>query len=291
MLTHTYTREILFQYRSADTAIKHILHGGTIRLGSLVGTNDPRETDPWFFGMSGDDPLLISDPEAFSRKFLEWQRDVDRVLKWGCRVGCFSQDEPDQTPGLGDLDVRVHTLRQGYDHDRMWAQYADYHTGICVFFDKARLIRTMEEYAHCEEAQMIHGPVEYFHRYDTYDRPSAIPIADIEAHGITAVAKKHRERFARRLYLTKDSDWLQEHEYRFVWLDGSDDANNDPINVPIGDCIRAVCLGAHFPENRIDEIRDLHEHMRINVHQIRYAYGHLSVLPRLHNPDFDASGH
>jgi hypothetical protein len=284
MLTHAYTRDLLFHYTKHETALTYILSTKTLRLSPLSVMNDPRETDPWTFSMIVGEDMIGIDPETSGRQFLHWQQELDREMKCGCRIACLTQDQPDPHPWAGDLDVRVHTLRQGYDHDRMWAQYADNHTGVCVFFDKSKLIQRMIDHAERVGAKMIHGPVEYYHRYDPLDRDIFRAFHELSAEalriqGAPAFAMRHREQFARGLYLTKDSDWGSEHEYRFVRIDPSDTNPSKPIDVPIDGCIRALCLGAHFPEDRYDEVRDLKRRLGIDCLVIRYMSGHLNVMP------------
>jgi len=158
MLLHAYTRNLLFHYTSRERAVENIFRNMTIRMGPLLGTNDPRETAPWGFSMTLENEGIGPSGE----RFLEINREIDRNLKNSCRIVCFSEDSPDLNPGLGHPDhyVRDDLGPQGYAHDRMWAQYAGNHTGVCIFFDRARLTQRMEEHFK-NRGRLLHGAVSY----------------------------------------------------------------------------------------------------------------------------------
>ncbi len=64
-MLHAYTRNLLFHYTTKERAIENILHDMTLRMGSMKATNDPRETDPWFFGFTVEDEEIAPSGEEF----------------------------------------------------------------------------------------------------------------------------------------------------------------------------------------------------------------------------------
>ncbi len=76
MLLHAYTRNLLFHYTSRERAVENIFRNMTIRMGPLLGTNDPRETAPWGFSMTLENEGIGPSGE----RFLEINREIDRNL-------------------------------------------------------------------------------------------------------------------------------------------------------------------------------------------------------------------
>ncbi len=109
----------------------------TIRMGPLINMNDPRETEPWLLGWNFEDQQLFTELANDASKRDALSRDINERLKKGCNLLCLTEDRPLE----GQVDIV-----QGFAHDRMWAQYADNHTGICIFFDKEKLTARMKEH-------------------------------------------------------------------------------------------------------------------------------------------------
>ncbi len=129
----------------------------------------------------------------------------------------------------------------------MWAQYAGNHTGVCIFFDRARLTQRMEEHFK-NRGRLLHGAVSYDSGRMPRDNPFELSYDEIHRVGVGAFAKEHRRKYARQLYLTKNPDWASEQEYRYVWIDEDDECQDDAEYVSIKGCIARVCLGNRFPE-------------------------------------------
>lgn len=275
-MQHAFTRGQLFHYTTKERAIEYIFHGMTIRMGSMRATNDPRETDPWFFGWIMDDNESGPDGEDF----FEVNRKIDEILKRSCLVACFTGDAPDPHPEFDpDLYAREDLGLQGYEHDRMWAQYVGNHAGVCILFDRDELVRRMEEHFRGRPGRLLHGPVDYDSEIDLRNSPFyELSWKEMRQMGVEAYARQHGERFARQLYMTKSPDWVSEQEYRFVWI-GEGEDEDEAEYVPIKGCVSAVCLGARFPEVYETNMRAIKERLGIDVYKIHYSYGKLRILP------------
>jgi len=119
MLRGTDTSRLVYHYTRASTAIEFILHEMKLRLSPLRDTNDPNEE-------AAPSDFRGSTPEGLSS-------DVDRMMERRM-LACFSRDRPGT-----DYHSNAPLVGHGYARDRMWAQYADSHRGVCLFFDRATL--------------------------------------------------------------------------------------------------------------------------------------------------------
>lgn len=156
-MLHAFTRQQLFHYTTKETAIEKIFPDTTIRMGSMRATNDPRETAPWFFGWVMEE----GEPDP-GYEFFAIDERIDEMLKRACLIACFTKDAPDPYPEIDpDRYFREDLGLQGYEHDRMWAQYAGNHTGVCILFDRDRLEQRMKEHYRDRPGRLLHGSVAY----------------------------------------------------------------------------------------------------------------------------------
>ncbi|HYO51692.1 MAG TPA: hypothetical protein VEU50_02745, partial [Archangium sp.] len=95
-LRHSYTKNLLFHYTTKEKAIEYIFRTMTIRLGSTATANDPRESDPLFFGFSIENEEVTPNHE----ELLDTQNRINKTLKKTCLIACFSEDKPDLNPHI-----------------------------------------------------------------------------------------------------------------------------------------------------------------------------------------------
>jgi len=125
----------LFHYTSRAKALEHILPTGRLRFGRLPRTHDPREFAPVWFGIAG---FVGEDDELTTRSPFELIEEAQDLLRGSVHVLCFTEDQPSRSGlhrGYGNGPLRA----------RMWAQYSDNHTGVCLCFDGDRHIAAASE--------------------------------------------------------------------------------------------------------------------------------------------------
>ena len=117
---------------------------------------------------------------------------------------------------------------RGMHHPRMWAQYANNATGVCLAFDKEKLLRSIEEQnSFCDSR-----PVEYVQKFELRNFNSN---ESKEAF----VSKNYKDVFFKKLI-----DWRDECEYRIFTL-------NDKEYFDFGDSLKAIYLGPKFKDTFI----------------------------------------
>lgn len=116
----------LYHYTRPDT-LALILDSGRIRLGSYAETNDPRERKQWLASLTADTFDDLQDGES-----LELVMQIDRWIRRGVRLSCFTVDYPEPPDWAGG------NFHSGWARARMWHQYAGDHTGAVLVFDAER---------------------------------------------------------------------------------------------------------------------------------------------------------
>jgi hypothetical protein len=201
--------EFLYHYTKGSTALSRILANRTIRLGSYVDTNDPKETKSWHFQFGTNENRDLG-----RYRYAELSRWLTDELKRKTKLVCFSMDTQ---PLTGDHVRDI--FNRGFSKPRMWAQYAERHAGVCLVFDRAKLAEKFKEQLSAYHL-VISGPVRYVNRSVIpdllTDNEYTINIDVLETHGQEAYVQRHLRTFYQRLFFEKMTDWRDETEWRWV---------------------------------------------------------------------------
>ncbi len=139
-------------------------------------------------------------------------------------------------------DIGVFSLTANLDSILSWSHYADSHRGFCVGFHTLSL----QAYLKSCGSFLDLRPVDYTKEY---------PL--INAY------KTSEEEITNKIVWTKSKEWEYEHEYRVLWLNGT----NKPLRIPDG-IIRRVVLGCQInPADKTEMISIL-----------RYRTGRISLF-------------
>jgi hypothetical protein len=254
-----------------DIALDLILKNRSLRLGPLSVTNDPRETTSWSFAVGtswSEDAAKGPDVKELARK----NPDYNRLIRSGCRILCVSED----AKNTSKLDIH----NRSYGKPRMWAQYGGNHAGVCLLFDKKILEKEITDRCGPTET-LICGKVEYGDYFEVSNSISWMRYMDafhlsgdqIIKDGLEATLLRHRDEFKDVFFFQKNKDWENENEFR--WIIRGD--SNEPIFVRIEDSLRAILLGAEFPDDRLGEVHQFCSEYRAYVARIFWLNGRPGV--------------
>jgi hypothetical protein len=225
----------LYHYTSSDAAILGILANRSIRMSPFQGTNDLWESRPLWPNLQGEIRRNDIPADGF---FAIWE-DIDRYIRGYSKVACFTQDWD-----LPDSLMHPDALR-GWAHLSLWAHYGAGHTGVCLRFDRDRLVAAFEA-ARENAIHQFYGPVRY-RRAEFGVGPHGISLEQAEEFGIDAVALRYAHVHRERVFFRKHADWASESEFRLVRTDLS----TEPHYFDISNALTGVVLGDAFPDDRI----------------------------------------
>ncbi|MEF3306259.1 DUF2971 domain-containing protein [Paenibacillus sp. GYB003] len=192
----------LYHYTTNETALEHILTSNELRFSPLIKTNDPKETKDWQFSYRIDSIDRNKELPDIAHLFKE-------ELQRRCKVVCFTRDDPRKF-----VSGQSRILHRGYCRPRMWAQYANNHTGVCLVFDKSKLNDLIiNQLGFLGELQQ--GAVRY---KDTKVKMEVFSLdcSKIQQLGVEKFYKYHLRKHLKSLIFEKLVDWKSELEYR--WL-------------------------------------------------------------------------
>lgn len=238
----------LHHYTTRDAALGNILPLGQLRLSPLAWTNDPRESQPWLYGMSGppeDDPDF---------DFLEVMQTIDRRIRSTTKVACLTRSDPETMA----RDGADYMFARGWSHSRMWDQYAGGHRGVCLIFDREKLSKQMHETLNA--GVLWEEPVEYENVPIAAAYAQEFKYAEIERLGVEVFAEEHVAQHWRAFFFMKTRDWASEWEYRWVYRD----SHPGPVFVSIREALAGIVIGASFPEVDVPLLRHYSDDLGIS---------------------------
>jgi hypothetical protein len=204
--------QLVYHFTRRDSALR-ILRERKICLGELRRSNDPRETRSW--------SLMIDTPQDDSAA-VQVARSMSSQ-KAGARFLCCTSDDHPSSNGA-----------RGHQRLRMWAQYGEKHKGACLVLDREVLSRQVG----LLPGRALEGHISYNRHMGAWTdcfrvRQAADETAD-------AAVRRHLARYGSELLLTKDQDWRDEAEYRFVAIGPATAPKETAIDLT---ALRGVIIG------------------------------------------------
>jgi len=230
--SHFSTSQYLYHFTSLETALEKILPTGKLRLGPFLKTNDPRETKEWLFPISFKNDEF---PGFFSRENMDLNQQLNNAIKKHCKVLCFCKDYMKQPKSV--------YFGRSYQRPSLWAHYAENHRGVCLVFDRKKLVATARRELRGKGTLHI-GSVVYQGQSKLYDQSEfRVFYSEVMKNSVEVAAEKLIKEKHRDLFFWKHDDWKNECEYRFVLRSNND--HDDYISV--GDSIKGIIIGCDFP--------------------------------------------
>jgi hypothetical protein len=216
----------LYHYTRLGTAVEAILPSLQLRFSRFSNMRDPRET-LWAFAAS-----FWGEDEGFFESLSNAHRRLDE-LKSSVRLISLTWDRASED---SETDPR---FGRGYAHPRLWEQYADDHTGVCLCFSIPELLEAVNRAISGAGGQFSeHGEVMYRDR-EIGRRASNIDLNAVARVGLDEVLLDLFEVHQHDLFFTKLRDWGSEMEYRFLtyWDDPGE------LYVDVSSTLKAVVAG------------------------------------------------
>lgn len=211
--------------------------------------NDPREAKQWSstgtLAAAGD----YTDAEMKTR--------VNDVLRRSARLLAMTVDR-EPTPGADPATL----FHRGWGRAPLWVHYADDHCGVCLVLDPAAVNEALHDGLPPRTGRYLNwGRINYA------DKPIRIDLKGTVTN--QAFLDEKLDAFLGTkwkmsgLHMTKNTDWDYETELRLavVELGLDEDYLDTPVDIPLGDCLKAVIFG------------DLHLDPGALAHEIQGALG------------------
>jgi Protein of unknown function (DUF2971) len=259
--------EWLYHYTTMETALVHILPTQELRLSPFSRMRDPREYKKWLpdaLGFyEGADALLPHYETAAERA--NRLRDEFKLLS-------FTLDGED--PVEGDYG-------RGFARSRLWDAYAARNSGVCLVLRKDDAVNTilpqLEAAGRTEHRRVRYenGPI---------DTNVMFSFEEIFAGDVEAIADRLAEQHLDRLFLTKNTEWESEREYRFVVRSPA-----EYEYVKISSALVAVCRGPESAKGSEHALRYFTNELGIALGLVQWDHNRPMLLGRPLEPSSNVS--
>lgn len=217
---------LISHYTSADKAILEILPKKRLKFNELKNSNDPWEYKKNIYVQLTENMLDVRD--AFIK------RDKLNTYINNIRSISFTNDFRTEK-------------RRCFCNPLMWAHYGDNHKGVCLVFDRNKLIELLK-----------------ISRNGVYlKQPKRIKYSSKEFDNYTISKNENIQEFIRKnskdLIFTKKKDWIYEKEFRLVFLPNKGKFINRSFFIKnISFALKAIILGENFPDSYKDVMSDVY---------------------------------
>lgn len=264
------SQELLFHYTTRDAALGGILPSRKFRFSSFEDMRDPYENKDWSLpGASNVDALNDPEGEAANRRYFEVQAIANDVKRQARLAGfCMS----------GRVDRN--TCDHGWSRASMWEHYGESHRGVCLVFDREKLISSTLESLHSAELpKPYYKPVLYEldFRYNPMIEINR-EVVDMNSEQLRAFMFQFVEDHNEHLFYRKATDWSTEMEFRFVVT--VPDGFSSPIEVDVQDALVGLVAGERFPDWAVPGTLEITRNLEITAKQIVWT-GHDTYLTDL----------
>ena len=250
--------QYLFHYTSYASALG-ILLSQQMRMGSLKNMNDPLE-----FQDHRKDSIVFCDNPTNEEIALRMRRFNDAVIERekAVRFSSFSMDL-----SKGSQGEYYNNLSKGWARSRMWAQYADNHKGVCLVFDKKKLVEDFENSFKSDLCETHCGKVDYTNNLDSLKET------------LSKLCDSFLTLDKIQFLFLKCEDFKDEQEFRLLLINKRLKDENESVSFSIAKSICGVIPGTKFSKENELSLRKAIESCNPSIRwlPIWWDYG----MPRL----------
>jgi hypothetical protein len=243
----------IYHYTNYNTAIEYILYENTLLFSKVNRTNDPLEFESIIHcaGWNGN----IDVDERW--RLIEIGKESNHIVKNKFKICCFCIDKD-----IDEFTDYVPHINKGYCRSRMWSQYGGSHKGVCLVFNKSRLLEIIKKDFDYVVAEEI-----------TYknDLSNLLDITSIEYETDRDTIPLERvKKYIHEYLFQKLADYKSEQEYRIaVYAD--DESNSTLVNFE--DSLVGIILGVRFPDIYEINIRNAMKFRKLPIFRIGWFHG------------------
>lgn len=280
-----YNSDIIYHYTKASTAIDSILYNNQLKFNQLKKSNDPIESShvrrgTYYWGSEVGKSLSRE-----AQKDLEELINYVRYLENNFYQICFCKNS------LGDIfaskdcicSFNGHEELFGFTKLRMWDQYADKFSGVCIAFSKERILSTNKS-----KLKLLEDDVKYY----TFRKLTQKKVNDISGNYFANVGKdiykKELEDKVKESFFCKHKDYSGENEYRIGAFYDKDNCIlenqkgelifDKTMMLDTSNCIEAIFMSSYANDKQKSEL--LMYANKLNIPIIEMIWKHDSFEPR-----------
>ena len=279
---HLYSDDIIYHYTKASTAIDFILFNNQLRFNKAMMSIDPIESKKARRGTVYYSNIDGRESESHYADINEIHNYVDD-MEDQFNLICFCQNHMGEDFASKNYisPFKGHEELFGFTKLRMWDQYADKFSGVCIAFSKEKILSLNQN------LELINGDVQYL----TFDKLYIEKVSNIQGDHLKAVGKEHYMKqlktTIKQSFFFKNIDYSGEHEYRIGTLFDKTKCSmeivqNEPIfdknmMLDISGCIEAIFVSSYANEKQKSILMEYAEQLNVKLVEMQWEYNTFEV--------------
>lgn len=274
--TNLYSEDIIYHYTKASTAVDFILYNNQLKFNKARASNDPIESKK-------AERLTISMVETEKNK--NHSDDVDELhafiddLEDRFNQICFCQNSGNKNY-ISSFENNEELF--GFTKLRMWDQYADKFTGVCIAFSKEKILSLNQN-----KFDLIEDNVTYL----TFRQLYLNKVGHIQVEHLKNVGKeKYKEQLENSLkqsFFYKHKDYSGENEYRIGTFFDKEKCTVEKFQdelffdknmmLDISGCIEAIFVSSYANDKQKNALLDYANNLNIKLVEMQWKYNSFIV--------------
>ena len=285
-LKFLYKEDIIYHYTKANTAIDLILYNQHLKFSHRRQSNDPIKS------RTSKRVTLYTGPEV--RKPISEETDSDSEclhefiisLENKFHQVCFCKNQMGEVIASekyhGDFEGNEEFF--GFAKPRMWEQYADNYTGVCIAYSKERIL------ALNTNIDLLEDDIKYL----IYNELSYKKLGDIYGNSLSNLGveqcNKESEEIVKKSFFYKHKDYEGEKEYRIGTLYDENKCvceeirgewNSDKtIMLNVKGCIEAIFMSSYANNKQKMDLREYANKLHIPIFELDWQYNSFRLRDR-----------
>jgi hypothetical protein len=246
--------DTLYHYTKAEAAVCWIMPHARLRLSRLGSSRDPFEYKFMFL-----DAVQWGSSSGLVDRSKEAELELDRVRRAEFRMVSFCRNAeagPLEQSGIRSL---------GCSKSRMWAQYGQDHEGVCLAFNRERLLAavTRSGMRGVSAKDMSYG-------YSDSAAARIVDVTEVEKMGVRDWCVRHVQEHVDYFFFTKDADYRDEDEFRIVT---HADSEQGDVYLDIVDSLIGVVIGDRFADGLLPSLKYLSDRLGVRCRRLNRRNG------------------
>jgi hypothetical protein len=255
--------------------MNNILPSKQIKLSKIKNSRDPYEYKAFRYLGTEHDPLVGN---AKFKDFMKSAQD----LKLNSQYLCFTI--PEKSIGHNIF----YFTRWGYDRPKLWELYGDRHRGVCIGFDREKIISSFVKNRHVNVKGSIScKEVIYKDIVSRSDQLKNITLPDYYRKYRKFDLDLFLRDFEEPFFFQKDVDYKDENEYRFLLITDKEQVDE---KFSIGDSILDIYYGDLVDTDYINYYYKIirSEFPHVGLHKVNWFNG-TAILKNFHDDESNVS--
>lgn len=241
-------KNILYHYTKSEN-VQLILANETLLMNTFNNTQDPIENKSTTFLICCDD----EEQEKYNKK----RQQLDAIKK-RTKLVCFTQDAEYHH----EREAYFPFIR-GFLKSRMWNQYADNYKGVCICFDKKKVIAIVK--STFPDALVFYTSVKYTNRAWMQRSVHEINKNNINENNLDFIKKRRKAYFFSKL-----RDYRDEREFRIIVVSTKE---IEKKYIDISNAITSIYVGENCDAQTIEVVRDYCRNKQLKAHKLHWHEG------------------